>query len=125
MFLKEEKDSIIAIKFMYSNDYPSDINYLSFWQNPEEHAKLEMFTNNSENFIKRLKSYPKKDSSAFEFMNYAFIINHNQITDTIYADLDLNTWIIFNNGTKEYYEDVNEELKVELQTRYGFFKSCW
>lgn len=121
----KQETTISVIKFMYSNDYAIDIDYVSFWQNTEEHAKLELFKHDSENFLKRIKSYPKGDGAKFEFIKYAFIVKHSNITDTIYADLDLDTWMITNNGTKEFYDDDKREFAEDLQSRYGFFKSCW
>jgi len=118
-------DSIVVVKFMYSENYPFALDEVTFWKFPEEHAKLEWHTNDGENLFIKLRNYEKTDRSSFEFIKYAFIVKHKSKTDTIYADLDLSTWIVPRNGIKEYYEDKNGEFKEDLQTRYGFFKDCW
>lgn len=122
---KSNQDTILAIKFMYSENYAMAINQDLFWKFPEEHAKLELHINNGETFLLKPKSFTKTSSTSFDFIKYAFIVKYGKEIDTIYADLDLNTWIVNKDGVNEYYEDEKREFSEDLKRRYGFFKDCW
>ena len=118
--------SILTVKFMYSNDYPIPINTGSFFNFSEEHAKY-ILPLETDYFFKLVEEMPVTTDEQFGLLKYGFILENHESSkrDTIYADLQLDNWIIKNNGMNIYYQDKEQILSAYLKEKYSFFNECW
>jgi hypothetical protein len=122
----EHSQSIFAVKFMYSNAYPIPINTESFFNFSEEHAKFNLPLD-SDYFYNLVLEMPVTTNEQFGLLNYGFILENHKSSkrDTIYADSQLDTWIIKKNGMNIYYQDKEQILSDFLKEKYSFFNECW
>ncbi|MBT2561704.1 hypothetical protein J7E50_12740 [Pedobacter sp. ISL-68] len=120
------KNEINVIKFMNSiGTYSVETNEISFWKFPEEHAKLDISIDDNGNFLEEVKKLPKNDGRTFNFFNYAFIIKTKGVSDTIYADTDLKTYLFKEKGKFQARYDEKGFWAEQLRHKYSFFKACW
>ncbi|MCF6133544.1 hypothetical protein [Flavobacterium wongokense] len=120
----QNRNKVEIIKFMGTiTTFSTDIGEDTFWNFPDEHAKL---TINDDGFIEDIKSLKSKDESHFLEYTYAFIVHKKNETDTLYSDSTLKTWILKkSNGKKEYFYDEEGITAENLRHSYSFFKDCW
>ncbi len=126
--LDEKANTIIAFKMMNVYDYPFATNRKSFWNvGIDEHAKLEIPLEGNFNFFETVKQMPISSSKEFGVLNYAFILKSvfKFKNDTIYADHQLNTWMVVENEKVICYQDEDGFLSTYLKEKYSFFNECW
>lgn len=118
------ENKIEVVKFMYNSTYAIPITKPRFWIATEEHARMDIMTNDPDGFSQRIQKLGKSKPSDW-FLKYAFLLKKNGKIDTIYSDIELRTWTIIKNGKSNYYYDKDGSLAEDLGHSYGFFKSCW
>jgi hypothetical protein len=126
--LEKKTDLIVAVKIMNVYDYPFATNRKSFWNvGIDEHAKLEIPLEGNFNFFETVKQMPISSSKEFGVLKHAFILKSvsKSKNDTIYADHQLNTWMVVENEKVIYYQDEDGFLSTYLKQKYFFFNECW
>lgn len=120
---QDELDNVEVIKFMGTlGTQPYSVNEKMFWSNKEEHAKL--FINNK-GFINDVRAIKDTTSTNFEDYKYAFIVKQGKVTDTLYSDYTLKTWILKKGKKNIYFYDEKGETAENLRHMYSFFNECW
>lgn len=131
--LSSKTNEIKVIKFMYSKEYLFDYGEKMFWDNPEEHAfmNLDMKWGDKNDPEKILNIKDKvlelniSDSKTFKNYNYCFLVPNKNSIDTLYTDFSLKSWLYKKNGKKTYYYDESGYIAYGLRGNYSFFKDCW
>ena len=123
-YLKHDTiDKVEVIKFMGTlRTQPYSVNEKMFWSYKEEHAIL--FINNL-GFIDDIKTIKDTTSTNFEDYKYSFIVKQNKVTDTLYSDYTLKTWILKKGKKNIYFYDEKGETAENLRHMYSFFNECW
>lgn len=122
-FKQDNIYKVEVIKFMGTlNTQPYSVNEKMFWSYKEEHAILII---NNLGFIDDIERIKDTTSTNFEDYKYAFIVKHNKVTDTLYSDYTLKTWILKKGKKNIYFYDEKGETAENLRHMYSFFNECW
>lgn len=122
--LKQDNiDKVEVIKFMGTlGTQPYSVNEKMFWSKKEEHAMLFI---NDKGFINDVRAIKDTTSTNFEDYKYAFIVKQGKVTDTLYSDYTLKTWILKKDKKKIYFYDEKGETAENLRHMFSFFSDCW
>lgn len=116
-------DEVEVIKFMGTTTTQSrSIDEKAFWFFNEEHAKLKI---KNSGFVDEVKMIRNNKADDFEEYHYAFIVTKGKVTDTLYSDSKLKTWILNKKGEKTYFYDEKGNIAESLRNKYSFFYDCW
>lgn len=116
-------DEVKVIKFMGTTTTQSrSIDEKAFWFFNDEHATLKI---KNSGFIDDVKMISDNKAEDFEEYHYAFIVTKGKITDTLYSDSKLKTWILKKKGEKIYFYDEKGDIAESLRNKYSFFYDCW
>lgn len=119
----ENEDYVEVIKFMGTiTTQPYSVDEKIFWTNRDEHAKLIIRNND---FIDDIKVLKDTTSKKFRDYNYAFIVKQGNVTDTLYSDYTLKTWVLKKGKKNIYFYDEKGETAENLRHMYSFFNDCW
>ena len=112
---------------MYVSAYPVPIDTDSFWRLKDEHASMILYGDYNKVLLKRLKNIKPCQAEKFGYLSYAFIFINNDKLDTIYANNELNVFMIKNDKNDfQYYCNNNQALiDKSIINQYPFFNDCW
>ncbi|TGD57856.1 hypothetical protein [Flavobacterium humi] len=118
------QNSITAIKFMGTvTTHPSSTNEKSFWAFKDEHVILKI---RNYNILDEVKSLKNKGNDMMMDVNYSFLIKqNNKITDTLYSDSSLKSWVLKKGKTYTMFSDDEGKIAQNLRQSYSFFNDCW
>jgi hypothetical protein len=116
-------DEVEVIKFMGTTTTQSrSIDEKAFWFFNDEHVKLKI---KNSGFVDEVKMIRNNKADDFEEYHYAFIVTKGKVTDTLYSDSKLKTWILNKKGEKTYFYDEKGNIAESLRNKYSFFYDCW
>lgn len=97
------KTNTIIYKFLYTNNYGTEINEKSFWSNGKYEGEFALRLSGLVSVPKMINSIKtlKKVNDFVGGFTFAFV---RKDTDTVYASYNLKNWIIKNNGKSEFYK---------------------
>ena len=112
---------------MYVSDYPASITTENFWRLKDEHASMILYDDYNKILLKRLKNIKPCQPEKFGDISYALIFTNNNKLDTIYANENLEAFIIKNDKNDFQYYCNNKQSLIDksIINLYPFFNECW
>ena len=111
-------NKLICYKYLYNDDNSFALNEKRFWKFGVQYKEFayKSLDISFEDMTKSITSFEKKENMKVFIYTYAFI---NNCRDTIYADYNLNNWIIKKEGKANYYQFNKNLLQVDTLNTKG------